>query len=145
MSTHTAPQYTWTVHHLAQALINGAQRHGDWGRVAAVQLVVKHETWLPRTDFRRFVVPAKQEGYAWLDLAALAGQIDDSSITRSASSETAILRLACHLVGQVPTEVEPLIANRWTLQTILSALHGTNAALAVEAVWYAAFGPAGAR
>jgi hypothetical protein len=124
-------------------LINGAHHHGDWSRVAAVRLVVEHETWLSRTDFRRFVEPGTRAGHAWLDLAALSRQIDDSTITRAASSETAILRLACHLVGQVPREVEPLIANRWTLQTILFALSGTNAALAAEAFRYAALGPAG--
>lgn len=141
MSTRTAPQFTWPVGYLARVLIKGAARHGDWDRIAAVQLVVAHETWLHRTDFRRYVTP-DGEGYAWLDLAALAGQIDDSGLTRAASSETAILRLACSLVGNVPHDVDPLIARRWTLEAILRPLDTMNAALAVEAVRYAALGPA---
>jgi hypothetical protein len=154
MSTHTrrlastitdaAPQLTWTRDYLANALITGAARHGDWDRIAAVRLVVEHETWLHRTDFRRFIEPDR-EGYAWLDLAALAEQIDDSTLTRAASSETAILRLACHLVGNVPHDVDPLIAERWSLEAILRPLGEANRALAVEAVRYAALGPAGAR
>jgi hypothetical protein len=141
MSTRTAPQYTWPVDYLARALLAGTVRQGAWDRIAAVRLVVKHETWLHRTDFRRFI-EADGEGYAWLDLAALAPQIDDSTLTRAASSETAILRLACSLVGEVPHDVDPLIAERWTLEAILRPLEGANAVLAAEAVWYAALGPA---
>ena len=137
--TRTSPQYTWPVDYLGRVLLAGAARHGDWDRIAAVRLVVEHETWLHRSDFRRFI-RADGEGYAWLDLAGLAEQIDDSTLTRAASSETAILRLACSLVGHVPHGVEPLIADRWSLEAILRPLDHANRALAAEAVRYAAFG-----
>lgn len=136
----TAPQFMWTLEHLSRILIAAATRQGDWDRIAAVKLVVAHERWLHRTDFRRFIEP-DGEGYAWLDLVALAEQIDDSSLTRAASSETAILRLACSLVGNVPHDVDPLIAERWSLEAILRPLGEANRALAVEAVRYAALGP----
>jgi hypothetical protein len=137
--TRTAAQYTWPVDYLARVLLAGAARHGDWDRIAAVRLVVEHETWLHRSDFRAFV-ESDGEGYAWLDLAGLAEQIDDSGLTRAASSETAILRLACSLTGNVPHDVDPLIADRWTLEAILRPLDRATRALAVEAVQYAAFG-----
>jgi hypothetical protein len=123
---------------LAQALREGACTNGDWDRVAAVQLVIDHESWLYRADFRRFVKMDGRTGSAWLDLRGLADWVDSA---RASSSETAILRLTCLLVGATPDDPLVLTEPQWSLKSILRPLGQTNAALAVEAIRYAALGP----
>jgi hypothetical protein len=125
---------------LATALRAGARANGDWDRVAAVELVIQHESWLYRADFRRFVEMDRRTGEAWLDLRKLADWVDSS---RASSSEAAILRLACLLVDATPDDPVALSERRWSLHSILRPLGRVNAALAVEAVRYAALGPVG--
>jgi hypothetical protein len=123
---------------LAKALRAGARAHGDWDRIAAVELVIQHESWLHRADFRRFVELDRRAGSAWLDLRKLVGWVDEA---RASSSETAILRLACLLVGATPDDPVALGEPQWVLKYILRPLGSVNAALAAEAVRYAACGP----
>jgi hypothetical protein len=120
----------------------GARANGDWDRVAAVELVIRHERWLHRADFRCFIEIDRRIGTAWLDLAELADWVDSS---RASSSETAILRLACQLVGATPNDPVALSEPCWSLHFILRPLDQVNAARAVEAVRYAALGPGPAR
>ncbi len=141
MSPRTSCPAEWPVEHLARALSAAAALQGDRARIAAVRLLVAHERWLHRGDFRRLVDPCPRP-YAHIKWADLAAAVDDSDLTRAASSETAILRLACTLVGHVPVDVDPLIAKRWTLHEILRPLDDMNRDLAVDAVRYAALGPA---
>jgi hypothetical protein len=124
---------------LITALRAGARVNGDWDRVAAVELVIQHESWLYRADFRRFVEIDRRTGTAWLKLNKLADWVDEA---RASSSEAAILRLACLLVGATPHDPVALTEPRWSLHSILRPLGQVNAALAVEAVRYAALGPA---
>ena len=124
---------------LTKALRAGARAHGDWDRIAAVELVIQHESWLYRADFRRFVELDRSNGTAWLDLRKLADWVDDA---RASSSETAILRLACLLVGATPDDPVTLTEPQWSLKYILRPLGNVNSAIAVEAVRYAALGPA---
>lgn len=124
---------------LIKALRAGARSNGDWNRVAAVELVIQHESWLYRANFRRFIELDRRNGTAWLDLMKLADWVDSA---KASSSETAILRLACLLVGATPDDPVALTEPQWSLRSILRPLGRMNAAIAVEAVRYAALGPA---
>ncbi len=125
---------------LAKRLRAGVRASGgDWDRIAAVELLIQHESWLYRADFRRFIKVDRRTGTAWLDLLEAAGWVDDA---RASSSEGAILRLACLLVGATPKDPALRAEPQWTLRSILRPLDRTNAALAAEAVRYAVLGPA---
>ena len=124
---------------LIAALRAGARANGDWDRVAAVELVIQHESWLYRADFRRFVEMDRRAGTAWLKLNELADWVDEA---RASTSEAAILRLACLLVGATPDDPVALSEPQWSLRSILRPLGQVNAALAAEAVRYSALGPA---
>jgi hypothetical protein len=123
---------------LVTALRKGARANGDWDRVAAVELLIEHESWLHRADFRRFV-EMDSDGLAWLDFRGLAGWADDA---RASSSESAILRLACSLAGAAPHGSPKSVGDPWSLRMILRPLDRVNSARVVEAVRYAALGPA---
>jgi hypothetical protein len=127
------------VEELAVALRRRAAKHGDWDRIAAVELIVAHESWLHRRDFRRYVQWETDGSGAWLDLAGLARRVDPA---RASTSEAAILRLACALVGAGPEEPVELPLGPWSVQAMLRPLGHANAALAAEAVRYAVLGPA---
>jgi hypothetical protein len=127
---------------LTTALRAGAHANGDWDRVAAVELVIQHESWLYRADFRRFVEMDRRTGTAWLELNELNELADWVDEARASTSEAAILRLACLLVGATPDDPVALTGPQWSLRSILRPLGQVNAALAVEAVRYSALGPA---
>ena len=127
------------VEQLAVVLRRRAAKHGDWDRIAAVQLIVEHESWLHRRDFRRFVELEADGSGAWLDLAGAARWVDTA---RASTSEGAILRLACALVGAGPAEPEDLRLGPWSVRAMLRPLGHANGALAAEAVRYAVLGPA---
>jgi len=122
----------------AAALIKGCAHHGlNWGEEAAVQLLVAQGTWLRREEFRdRVTTHPIDDGSlaAWVDWAALAETPDRSP---ASSGELSILRLACHLAGEVPEDAD----NRWSLADILLPLDAANALLASRAVAMAAIGP----
>ena len=123
---------------LANALLDGCEHHRlDWGKEAAVHLLIAEGSWLRRTPFHRQV----QTGYdsssrliAWVDWAALAAVPERSP---ASSGELALLRLACHLAGAVPDTCD----NRWCLAELLRPLDAANALRASRAVALAALGP----
>jgi hypothetical protein len=123
---------------LAIALIKGCQHHGfAWGEEAALQLLIAQGTWLRRDEFHRHTNTeeiADGSLIAWVDWADVATEPDRSP---ASSGELAILRLACHLAGQVPEDCD----NRWSLADILMPLDATNAVLASRAVAMASIGP----
>ena len=122
----------------AAALIKGTQHHGlNWGEQAAVQLLIAQGTWLRREEFRDHVTTHPiNDGTlaAWVDWTALAYTPDTSP---ASNGELSILRLACHLAGQLPEDAD----NQWSLADILLPLDATNALLASRAVAMAAIGP----
>lgn len=122
----------------AAALIKGCAHHGlAWGEEAALQLLIAQGTWLRREEFRAHVTAHPIDDgslAAWVDWCALAYEPDRSP---ASSGELAILRLACHLAGQIPEDA----SNLWALAAILMPLDATNALLASRAVAMAAIGP----
>jgi hypothetical protein len=122
----------------ATALIKGCAHHGlTWGEEAAIHLLITQGTWLRRDEFRAHVTAHPIGGgslAAWVDWTTLADQPDASP---ASSGELAILRLACHLAGQLPEDAD----NRWSLADILLSLDATSALLASRAVAMAALGP----
>ncbi len=119
----------------AAALITGCAHHGlTWGEEAAIRFLIAQGTWLRRDEFRNRVTAHPISGgnlAAWVDWTDLAYQ---PALSPASSGELAILRLACHLAGQLPD-------NRWSLADILQPLDATNALLASRAVAMAALGP----
>ena len=126
-----------TPNELAAALIRGCEYHGlDWGEEAALRLLIAQRTWLSRTEFRDHITLERtaSEVRAWTDWTAVAIEPDRSP---ASSGELAILRLACHLAGQIPTGLD----SRWSLSELLMPLDATNALRASRAVAMAALGP----
>lgn len=97
---------------------------------AAAELIVAHDFWLHRPDFRQFVnVTLRLDGtdrLASIDWPA----VTDANLPSSAS-EAAILRLACEVAG-VPTDC--------SLQELVCGLDETNTVLALRAILHTAGG-----
>lgn len=138
MSDRPVPK-SWNIHDLAAALKRSVGMSDDRGRIAAVQLLCSHESWLWRGDFRRHI-RIDEDGRAWPNWPSLAGWVDEAI---ASSGESAVLRLACHLTGYAaPLAMSDSALRDWTLHSILAPLGSTTTALAVEAIRYAALGPA---
>jgi hypothetical protein len=103
---------------------------GLYSSEAALELIVAHDFWLRRPDFRRFVgVTLRLDGtgvLAHIDWPAVA----DANLP-SSGSEAAILRLACE-VAAVPTDS--------SIQELVSGLDETNLVLALRAILHASRG-----
>jgi hypothetical protein len=126
---------------LVAALAEGMREH-DRDRQAAVRLLIEHEYWLRRKAFLANVRVERSRGgrlSAWVDFDGVAQVVDQ---LRASSSETAMLRLACHLAGTFPGDLGPEPRWRWSMRAILTPLGHANARLAVEAIRYAAAVPA---
>jgi hypothetical protein len=122
---------------LVDALLHAVREH-DWNRQAAVRLLVEHGAWLNRRCFWDHVdIDSDFRGHAiaWVEFGELADTVDRWT---ASSSERAVLRLACHLAGDLPER--PRDAEAWSLAEILRPLDHTRSALALTAIEYAATG-----
>jgi hypothetical protein len=121
---------------LTEALLR-AVRDEDWNRQAAVRIVIEHGYWLGRRSFLAYVDAYQERGeqVAWVEFGGLADVVDGSG---ASSSERAVLRLACHLAGAMPTR--PRDPDLWSPAAILRPLGRASSRLAVNAVRYAATG-----
>ena len=120
---------------LASALRAGTAAD-DWGRRAAVELLLAHGYWL-RTELVLGALRPQSATVAHLLWSRIAAGVD---ATQASSSERAILRLACSLAGAVPAGLDELQAQRWSLRTILQSLDAANARLALTAIAHALTG-----
>jgi hypothetical protein len=104
-------------------------RGHDWNTQAAARLAADAQIVLWK--IRPFV---DEDG--WIDWAGLAGHVEVSGWS---SGEKAMIRLACSLAGYAPDGGLP---GAWLLASMLGPLDQENSRIAVEAVRYAALGPA---
>ncbi len=64
---------------------------------AAVELLIGHDVWLRRTEFRAACVHADGDGEVWIDWRAAREAFDSGEFDRCSSTERAVLDLAIAL------------------------------------------------
>ncbi|WP_031158130.1 hypothetical protein [Streptosporangium roseum] len=112
-----------TYTHEALAKMLWAQAKGLYTDEAAVELVVRHDVWLRRADFHRFIqvetdpetVGTPMAMVQWQDAADALNTGDLAGST----SETAVLRIAAALGGGGPVDLRACLGSLDTTNTHL--------------------------
>lgn len=116
---------TGSINAVTAGLRRWVHRH-DLHVQAAVYLLLKHDCWLQRADFRRACVHAGSDGGHWIDWRAARAAFDAGTFNRASSTELAVLDFAIALGS-----------DRYRFQAMGSA----NARALIDAVTYALKGP----
>lgn len=101
-------------------------RHHDLHVQAAVTLLLTHDVWLRRSEFRGACVGRGSDGVHWIDWRAARAAFDTGTFAKASSTELAVLDLAIALGSDTYR---------------LSRMGGANARAIVQAVAHALGGP----
>lgn len=107
-----------------------AQAHGDYATEAAARLLIDHEMWLCRSDFRGYLAMWSDgwDGYQEVPMVAIAWReilADlDAGQLHASTSEANVLRVAASLAGSGTVQ----------LRKAMSGLDATNSRLVIAAI-----------
>jgi hypothetical protein len=105
----------------------------DWARgsyaiEAAVELLIQHDVWLNRSDFRRMGIQYTQATYTSTPYAVFSWDTLHSGMSHGllpcSNSEAAILRIALSLADGHPVDLGPAVTrlDRTNLSYVLAAI-----------------------
>jgi hypothetical protein len=117
---------------LGAALTATADGRPDRARAAATRLIVDHGVWLGQRIFRSYLI--ESGGRPMIDWASLAPAIETEDGLVRYWEDTQVLRVACSLAGVVPQDLDPFIADRWTMRSLLYHPDPTVRALILAAI-----------
>ncbi|MEV4838582.1 hypothetical protein AB0K05_29045 [Nonomuraea sp. NPDC049486] len=122
-----------------------AWARGSYALEAAVELLVQHDVWLHRPEFRRYAVDYITATYTRIPYAVIDWQAAHAALSRGrmpcSGSEAAVLRIALSIADGVPVELGPAITclDATNLARVLAAI---NHAQGNRAAWLATRGDA---
>jgi hypothetical protein len=115
---------TLTLDKLTACLRVGAR--GAYATEAAVELLIAHQTWLRRADFRAACVDDDGHTLAWIEWDTVVDFLNDAP---SSTSEESLLLIAAELIG-VDTHIP--------LGHLLTGLDDHDARIVLDAIAHAA-------